>query len=318
MLLIEKKKSRESVAVKAKQESESKTKRRKDKKLNERQKGKNKGLEEKGVCQVSVVIDNSNGSFLSEVDSLRELIDVGGIKELNEWRYLFVVHKFGLDEIVTKLNILNEEYDFLHASNPIEHIETRIKNPKKTVEKLIRQGYPVSAQSARENLHDIGGIRVVCSFVEDVYEIYEKLAGQTDLKIKEVKDYIKNPKDNGYRSLHLLVEVPVFLTDKTEYVTIEVQIRTIAMDFWASLEHKLYYKKGKVVPRQVLIGLNQCADLAALLDEKMQDIRNKMRPYLSEEERAEIAAGLAESSVQDTGTEIIDIENDHKKVLSKA
>ena len=247
---------------------------------------------------MSVVIDNSNGSFLSEVDSLRELIDVDEMRELNEWRYLFVVHKFGLDEIVTKLNILNEEYDFFHASNPIEHIETRIKNPKKTVEKLIRQGYPVSPQSAREHLHDIGGIRVVCSFVEDVYEIYEKLAGQSDLQIKEVKDYIKNPKDNGYRSLHLLVEVPVFLTDKTEHVTIEVQIRTIAMDFWASLEHKLYYKKGKVVPRQVLIVLNQCADLAALLDEKMQDIRNKMKPYLSEEERAEQAAILAKEVEQ--------------------
>ena len=134
--------------------------------------------------------------------------------------------------------------------------------------------------------------------MEDVYEIYEKLAGQSDLQIKEVKDYIKNPKDNGYRSLHLLVEVPVFLTDKTEHVTIEVQIRTIAMDFWASLEHKLYYKKGKVVPRQVLIGLNQCADLAALLDEKMQDIRNKMKPYLSEEERAEQAAILAKEVEQ--------------------
>ncbi|MBQ3508887.1 MAG: GTP pyrophosphokinase family protein [Peptococcaceae bacterium] len=252
---------------------------------------------------MSVVIDNSNGNFLSQVDLLRELIDAEGDAELNEWRYLFVIHKFGLEEIVTKLNILNEEYDFLHASNPIEHIETRIKNPKKTVEKLIRQGYPVSAQSARENLHDIGGIRVVCSFVEDVYEIYEKLAGQSDLTIKEVKDYIKYPKDNGYRSLHLLVEVPVFMTDKTERVTIEVQIRTIAMDFWASLEHKLYYKKGKVVPRQVLIGLNQCADLAALLDEKMQDIRNKMTPYLSEEERAMQAADMAKNN----GLELVEV-----------
>ena len=239
---------------------------------------------------MSVVIDNSHGSFLSEVDSLRELIGVESEAELQEWKYLFVIHKFGLEEIVTKLNILNEEYDFLHASNPIEHIQTRIKNPKKTVEKLIRQGYPVSAQSAREHLHDLGGIRVVCSFVEDVYELYDKLARQADLEIKEVKDYIKYPKDNGYRSLHLLVQVPVFLTDKTEYVVIEVQIRTIAMDFWASLEHKLYYKTGKVVPRQVLVGLNQCADLAALLDEKMQDIRNKMKPYLSEEERAVQAA----------------------------
>ena len=249
----------------------------------------NKDKQKKECFRLSVVIDNSNGGFLSEVDTLKDLIDVNEIKELNEWRYLFVIHKFGLDEIVTKLNILNEEYDFLHDYNPIEHIETRIKNPKKTIEKLIRRGYPVSAKSARENLHDIGGIRVVCSFVEDIYEISEKLASQSDIKVTAVKDYIKNPKDNGYRSLHLLVEVPVFLTDKTEMVTIEVQIRTIAMDFWASLEHKLYYKKGKVVPRNVIIGLNQCADLAALLDEKMQDIRNKIRPYLSEEERAEKA-----------------------------
>lgn len=230
---------------------------------------------------MSVVIDNSNGSFLSDVDNLKESISINA-KELQEWRYLFAIHKFGLEEIVTKLNILNAEYDFLHDYNPIEHIETRIKNPVKTVEKLIRMGYPVSAQSAKENLHDIGGIRVVCSFVEDIYKIYENLSSQPDLTIQEVKDYIKTPKDNGYRSLHILVSVPVFLTDKQEDVTIEVQIRTIAMDFWASLEHKLYYKKEVVAPREIMVGLNQCADLAALLDEKMQDIRNKMGPYLEE------------------------------------
>ena len=246
---------------------------------------------------MSVVIDNSNGSFLSEVDSLRDLIDVDEKEELNDWRYLFVIHKFGLNEIVTKLNILNEEYDFFHDSNPIEHIETRIKNPKKTVEKLIRQGYEVSAASAREHLHDIGGIRVICSFVDDVYEIYDKLSHQNDLEIIEVKDYIRDPKDNGYRSLHILIQVPVFLTDTVEKVVIEVQIRTIAMDFWASLEHKLYYKQGKKVPRDVLIGLNQCADLAALLDEKMQHIRNKIKPYLSEEERALQAVNQAVSGM---------------------
>lgn len=240
---------------------------------------------------MSVVIDNSNGGFLSEVDTLREDISAS-LDELNEWKYLFVIHKFGLDEIVTKLNILNEEYDFLHDYNPIEHIETRIKHPRKTVEKLIRMGYPVSAASAKDNLHDIGGIRVICSFVEDIYKIYNNLAIQPDLTIKEVKDYIKYPKDNGYRSLHLLVSVPVFLTDKKEDVTIEIQIRTIAMDFWASLEHKLYYKKNVVVPRNILVGLNQCADLAALLDEKMQDIRNQINPYLTdgkEEEEPENA-----------------------------
>lgn len=235
---------------------------------------------------MSVVIDNSNGSFLSEVDSLRELIGIDEMKELNAWRYLFVIHKFGLDEIVTKLNILNEEYDFFHDSNPIEHIETRIKNPKKTVEKLIRQGYPVSAQSARENLHDIGGIRVVCSFVEDVYEIYEKLARQSDLEIKEVKDYIKEPKDNGYRSLHLLVEVPVFLTDKTEKVVIEVQIRTIAMDFWASLEHKLRYKKNIADSEYISEELKKCADVISAMDCRMQEIRIMIEQSREKEETA--------------------------------
>ena len=231
---------------------------------------------------MSVVIDNSSsGSFLSDVTNLKDAIGIDD-HELQEWKYLFAIHRFGLEEVVTKLNILNTEYDFLHDYNPIEHIETRIKNPIKTVEKLIRMGHPVTAVSAKEYLHDIGGIRVVCSFVEDIYKIYENLASQPDLKIKEVKDYIKYPKDNGYRSLHILVEVPVFLTDKHELVTIEVQIRTIAMDFWASLEHKLYYKKEVTAPREIMIGLNQCADLAALLDEKMQDIRNKMQPYLQE------------------------------------
>ena len=225
---------------------------------------------------MSVVIDNSHGSFLSEVDSLRDLIGVESEAELQEWRYLFVIHKFGLEEIVTKLNILNEEYDFLHASNPIEHIQTRIKNPKKTVEKLIRQGYPVSAQSAREHLYDLGGIRVVCSFVEDVYELYDKLARQADLEIIEVKDYIKYPKDNGYRSLHLLVEVPVFLTNKTERVVIEVQIRTIAMDFWATLDHDMQYKKQVEDADEIMRELRECADIIHSTDEKMMRLRERI------------------------------------------
>ena len=170
---------------------------------------------------MSVVIDNSHGSFLSEVDSLRDLIGVESEAELQEWRYLFVIHKFGLEEIVTKLNILNEEYDFLHASNPIEHIQTRIKNPKKTVEKLIRQGYPVSAQSAREHLYDLGGIRVVCSFVEDVYELYDKLARQADLEIIEVIDYAL--------SKHKFIENPSL----TDILQIEQETYRVIEDKWS-------------------------------------------------------------------------------------
>lgn len=242
---------------------------------------------------MSVVIDNSSGSFLSEVDTLRELIGSND-HEVFEWKYLYLAHKIGLDEVVTKLNNLNEEFDFLYESNPIEHIETRMKSPRKTVEKLIRLGLPVTAESAWKNLHDVGGIRVVCAFKEDVYEVFDKLSLQKDVVIREVKDYIRNPKENGYRSMHVLVEVPVLMMEKEEYVTIEVQIRTIAMDVWASLEHKLYYKKGKVVPQEMLDGLKECADLAAQLDTKMMTLRNAMQPYQSEEERAEQAAFLKE------------------------
>ena len=224
------------------------------------------------------VLDNSQNNFMNGIENLRDMLDDF---DLDAWRYLFVIHKFGIEEITTKLNILNEEYDYLHAYNPIEHLETRIKTPEKTVEKLIRQGFEVSPESAKKNLHDIGGIRIVCSFVEDIYVIYENLCRQTDLKIVGVKDYIKNPKPNGYRSLHLLVEVPVFLTDRVEQVVIEVQIRTIAMDFWASLEHKIYYKK-KCTP-QIVADLTECADLAALLDKKMQRIKYQIEPHLTKE-----------------------------------
>ena len=232
-----------------------------------------------GVCRMSV-LDNSQNNFMNGIENLRDMLDDF---DLDAWRYLFVIHKFGIEEITTKLNILNEEYDYLHAYNPIEHLETRIKTPEKTVEKLIRQGFEVSPESAKKNLHDIGGIRIVCSFVEDIYVIYENLCRQTDLKIVGVKDYIKNPKPNGYRSLHLLVEVPVFLTDRVEQVVIEVQIRTIAMDFWASLEHKIYYKKKCTPQPEIVADLTECADLAALLDKKMQRIKYQIEPHLTKE-----------------------------------
>ncbi len=226
------------------------------------------------------VLDNSQNNFMNGIENLRDMLEDF---DLDAWRYLFVIHKFGIEEITTKLNILNEEYDYLHAYNPIEHLETRIKTPEKTVEKLIRQGFEVSPESAKKNLHDIGGIRIVCSFVEDIYVIYENLCRQTDLKIIGVKDYIKNPKPNGYRSLHLLVEVPVFLTDRVEQVVIEVQIRTIAMDFWASLEHKIYYKKKCTPQPEIVADLTECADLAALLDKKMQRIKYQLEPHLTKE-----------------------------------
>ena len=206
---------------------------------------------------------------------------------------LMAYYKCAIMEVETKFKVLNEQFSLEYDRNPIESIKTRVKSLDGIVRKVRRKNIPLTLSAIEQNINDIAGIRVVCSFPEDIYLLADCLLQQDDIRLIEQKDYIKHPKENGYRSLHLIVAVPIFLQNEKREMKVEVQLRTIAMDFWASLEHKLYYKQGKVVPRQVLIGLNQCADLAALLDEKMQDIRNKMKPYLSEAERAEQAAVLA-------------------------
>ena len=160
--------------------------------------------------------------------------------EINNWKYIMLKYKFALDEMKTKLTILNEEFQLLHDHNPIEHIKYRLKSPQSIKEKLERKGFEPTIENAEKHIHDIAGIRVTCSFLTDIYKIYDMIQSQNDITILKVKDYIQNPKDNGYKSLHLLVEIPIFLTDRSEKVTVEIQIRTIAMDFWASLEHKIY------------------------------------------------------------------------------
>ena len=155
-------------------------------------------------------------------------------------------HRFGMDEVVTKLNILRDEFTHLHDYNPIESVSSRLKSPESLVEKIGRKGIDLtelgSFDEVRQRVTDIAGVRVVCSFASDVYRVYELLARQQDITILEVRDYIKAPKANGYRSLHTLVEVPVFLSGGQVPIVVEVQFRTIAMDFWASLEHKIHYK----------------------------------------------------------------------------
>ena len=225
-----------------------------------------------------------NDTAFSAVPAPEELERLIGYAKLMSY------YKCAMMEIETKCNVLNEEFSLRFDRNPINSIKTRLKKPSSIFGKLKRRGLPVDLASMEKNIHDIAGVRVICSFKDDVYMLADALLKQDDITLIEKKDYIEHPKQNGYRSLHLIVGVPIFLAHEKRIMQAEIQLRTIAMDFWASLEHKLYYKQGKVVPRQVLIGLNQCADLAALLDEKMQDIRNKMKPYLSEEERAVQAA----------------------------
>lgn len=213
--------------------------------------------------------------------------------QLDQWTTVMFLYNSALKAINTKIEIMNNEFIHLNNYTPIEHIKSRLKTPDSIVKKLKRNGYEVTIQNMIDHLNDVAGIRIICSFRPDIYRIAEMITSQADITVLHVKDYIKHPKANGYKSYHLVVTIPIYLSSGPVETKVEIQIRTVGMDFWASLEHKLYYKKGKVVPRQVLIGLNQCADLAALLDEKMQDIRNKMKPYLSEEERAEQAANLA-------------------------
>ncbi|HEU0257514.1 MAG TPA: GTP pyrophosphokinase family protein, partial [Microbacteriaceae bacterium] len=151
-------------------------------------------------------------------------------------------YKFGIDEVNTKIQILREEFNQLHSYNPIEHVSSRLKTPESLVEKVTRRGIEPSFEAMRETITDIAGVRVTCSFVSDVYRVFDLITGQNDLRLLVAKDYIATPKPNGYKSLHAIVEVPVFLSTGSVDVPVEVQFRTIAMDFWAALEHKIHYK----------------------------------------------------------------------------
>jgi len=181
-------------------------------------------------------------------------------------------YKFAIDEITTKINILREDFNNANEYNPIEHINSRLKSPESVLEKVQRKNYPMNLVSIRENVLDIAGVRVICSFISDIAKIRDMLAGQEDITVLEERDYITHRKPNGYSSLHLIVSIPVFRTGRTVRVPVEIQIRTIAMDFWASLEHKIYYKYRGEVPPNLRAELAQAAEAATRLDEKMESL----------------------------------------------
>ena len=192
-----------------------------------------------------------------------------------------------MKEVQTKLEILDDEFQMKHRRNPIHHIESRLKSIQSMMEKLSRKQYAVSMQSAVENLTDIAGIRVICSYVQDVYTVARLLTSQDDVKLVELRDYIRQPKANGYRSLHLIVEIPVFLQDGRVMVPVEVQIRTIAMDFWASLEHSMRYKAHGLVPPDICEELQEVGEDIAVLDHKMQAIHDRIEAVIAQELLAE-------------------------------
>ncbi|OMF27176.1 GTP pyrophosphokinase [Paenibacillus sp. FSL H8-0548] len=207
------------------------------------------------------------------------------MKEMKQQITRFLMmYKFAIQELETKIDILKEEFHLLHDYNPIEHTSSRLKSPKSILEKLHRKQIELSISSIRNNIKDIAGIRITCAFISDIYRIKEMLCNQSDLNVIEIKDYIKHPKPNGYQSLHLLIEVPVFISDRRENVCVEIQIRTIAMDFWASLEHKIFYKYQKTIPPQLIAELKEAADSASALDQKMERLHNEIAAIKVENE----------------------------------
>lgn len=186
------------------------------------------------------------------------------------------IYDAGIKEIRTKLEILDDEFRVKHDHNPIHHMEYRLKSVKSILGKLEKRGLEISLESIVINLTDIAGVRVICNYVSDVYKIADLLIKQNDIKLIKKKDYIKHPKENGYRSLHLVVEVPIFLAENVQPIPVEIQIRTIAMDFWASLEHHLRYKSDNEVPDGVRDELIDCAKTISHLDYKMQGIHEEL------------------------------------------
>mgnify|MGYP000026109195 CR=1 FL=1 len=196
------------------------------------------------------------------------------LQELLELQHLY---NAAMKEIQTKLEILNEDFNVRFSRNPIHHIESRLKSSHSILRKLKRKGLDVSADSAKKNLNDIAGIRVVCCYIDDVYDVADMLLRQWDIQLVKRQDYIQHPNYNGYRSLHLDLSVPVFLSESTEYVTVEVQIRTVAMDFWASLEHDLRYKSDKTIPQSISDAMLESADAIAAIDVRMQEIYREIQ-----------------------------------------
>jgi putative GTP pyrophosphokinase len=180
------------------------------------------------------------------------------------------VYKFGLDEISTKITILREELSYRSTGNPIEHVKPRLKTSASITAKAARIGCPLAVGDLRAQIRDIAGIRIVCGFISDMYTVAEMLTRQPDVHLVLIKDYVADPKPNGYRSLHLIVEIPVFLSERVEAVPVEVQLRTVAMDFWASLEHKIHYKFEEDIPAGLRDELAATATDAARLDERME------------------------------------------------
>lgn len=206
------------------------------------------------------------------------------LEEVENWETLMFLYDAALRQVSTKIDILNEEFAHIHKYNPIEHVKSRIKEPQSIVKKLKRQGHEVSLENMLKYIKDIAGVRIICSFTSDIYRIADMLAQQADLKVLELTDYLSQPKVSGYRSYHMLVTVPVYLSDGVVDTKVEIQIRTIAQDFWASLEHKIYYKFEGNGPAFISQELRDCARIVSELDDKMLSLNEAIKQCPKEEQ----------------------------------
>ena len=202
--------------------------------------------------------------------------------DIDSWKEVTLIYNSALKQISTKLEILNDEFQHVHRYNPIEHIKSRIKTPESIVKKLKKHGYESTIGNMVRYVNDIAGIRVICSFTSDIYQIAEMISNQSDINVISVKDNIVNPKPSGYKSYHMLVTVPVYLSDRIEQTKVEIQIRTVAMDFWASLEHKIHYKFEGNAPDRIKDQLVECSRIVSDLDARMLSL-NKEIQKLGEE-----------------------------------
>ena len=204
-------------------------------------------------------------------------VDFNDSEQTITWEEIILLHNSALKEIGTKLEILNDEFHHIHQYNPIEHIKSRIKTPESIVRKLKKKGQEVTLENMVKYVNDIAGIRIICSFTSDIYRIADMLRKQNDIKVISVKDYIENPKESGYKSYHMLVSIPIYLSDSVVDTKVEIQIRTIAMDFWASLEHKMNYKFESNAPEEIKKELFECAMMVEQLDKRMLYINEEIQ-----------------------------------------
>ncbi len=236
-----------------------------------------------------------------------------------DWMKVMLMYDSALREISTKLEILNNEFKLNHQYNPIEHITSRIKSPQSIAKKMRHNGKELTVENIVKYINDVAGIRIICSFTSDIYRIADLITKQSDVKVLKIKDYIACPKKNGYTSFHMIITVPIYLSNNMINTKVEIQIRTIAMDFWASLEHKMYYKFEGNAPERIQKELKECADIVAFLDQKMLKINEEIRSYYQEDELQqykELIQNEFQNSLKESYGSVVDEELEEQQLTT--